>query len=114
MTKTIVTLQDCHDCGAEPGQPHRPGCDTERCSVCGGQRIQCRCKGHDRAFARWTGIWPGAAESASLGINLNEFLRRGLHRVFFVKHAVKRTKTEYNGQKRLIERPAGGGASQNE
>lgn len=78
-------LRDCHDCGAKPGQPHRPGCDTEQCSVCGGQRLQCRCKGHDRAFARWTGIWPGDAESKALGIDLNEFHRRGLHRVFFVK-----------------------------
>lgn len=82
---TGSALRDCHDCGAKPGQPHRPGCDTEQCSVCGGQRLQCRCKGHDRAFARWTGIWPGSAESAALGIDLNEFHRRGLHRVFFVK-----------------------------
>jgi hypothetical protein len=80
-----LVLRDCHDCGAKPGQPHRPGCDTEQCSVCGGQRLQCRCKAHDSAFARWTGIWPGLAESAALGIDLNEFHRRGLHRVFFVK-----------------------------
>lgn len=85
-------LRDCHDCGANPGQPHRPGCDTEQCSVCGGQRIQCLCKGHDRAFARWTGIWPGSAESAALGIDLNEFHRRGLHRVFFVKPKKKDTR----------------------
>ena len=82
---TGSALRDCHDCGAKPGNPHARGCDTERCSVCGGQRLVCGCKGHDRAFARWTGIWPGAAESASLGIDLNEFHRRGLHRVFFVK-----------------------------
>jgi hypothetical protein len=30
-------------------------------------------------------MWPGDAESKALGIDLNEFHRRGLHRVFFVK-----------------------------
>jgi len=82
-------LRPCHDCGAKPGQRHRRGCDTECCSVCGGQRLQCDCQGHDRDFARWSGIWPGFAESMVLGIDLNEFHRRGLHKVFFVKPAGK-------------------------
>jgi hypothetical protein len=30
-------------------------------------------------------MWPGDAESNALGIDLNEFHLRGLHRVFFVK-----------------------------
>jgi len=79
------TLIRCHDCQVMPGKPHLPGCDTERCSVCGGQRLQCDCKGHDPVFARWTGIWPGAAEADYLGMDLNEFARRGLHAVFHAK-----------------------------
>jgi len=65
-------LRNCHDCGVKPGQIHKDGCDVERCSVCGGQRLGDECKGHDKAFARWTGIWPGEAEAVFLGVDLNE------------------------------------------
>ena len=64
-----IELKNCHDCGDEPGQPHMPNCDTERCSFCGGQCLMCGgCPDengdmrHDPLFARWTGIWPGSAE----------------------------------------------------
>jgi len=83
--KRMEPLKNCPDCGAVPGKPHYDGCDVERCTVCGNQRLSCGCIGHDRKFARWTGIWPGAAESSYLGINLNEFYETGYHKIFFVK-----------------------------
>ena len=80
-----MDISNCHDCGAKPGEPHHAGCDVERCSACGGQRLGCDCKGHDPLFARWSGWWPGSLEAAALGIDLNEFYVKGFHRVLFVK-----------------------------
>jgi hypothetical protein len=101
------TLRTCPDCGAKPGKSHYRECDVECCSVCGGQRLQCNCKGHDKKFARWTGIWPGEAEAAFLGLwckmsknkgwiecnkndsealpNLNKFHEEGYAKYFFIK-----------------------------
>ena len=89
MGDSMRRLTPCHDCGAKPGHPHKDGCDTEVCSVCGGQRLQCDCKGHDKQFARWTGLWPGIAEAHELGIDLNQFYAQGYNRIFFVKPAKK-------------------------
>ena len=37
----------CHDCGVQEGQLHEPGCDMERCPICGRQLITCDCKDKD-------------------------------------------------------------------
>lgn len=84
-----VELRGCHDCGAHPGAVHNAGCDTERCSACGGQRLQCEHEDHDPAFARWTGFWPGKLEAIALGIDLNTLAASQiLGRLFFVKPEV--------------------------
>ncbi len=64
----MIKLKNCPDCGVKPGNPHGKNCDVERCSVCGGQRLFDDCKGHDKLFARWTGIWPGTGEALALGL----------------------------------------------
>jgi hypothetical protein len=88
----ISQLRACPDCGAKPGQAHNDGCDVERCSHCGQQRLQCKSKKHDPKFSRWTVIWPGEAECYAIGMvttdggpDLNKLHSRGLYKLFMVK-----------------------------
>ena len=78
-------IKNCPDCGVKPGEVHQNGCDIEQCSNCGGQRLSCNCKNHDPKFSRWTGLWPGVAESKALNIDLNQFYTQGLNKIFFKK-----------------------------
>lgn len=80
-----MSLRNCPDCGAKPGEIHETGCDVERCSICGNQWLMCEHKNNDKAFSRWTGIWPGSVEAEYLGIDLNQFYQNGFHKIFFVK-----------------------------
>lgn len=60
-------MKSCPDCGVPPGTPHMDGCDVERCSVCGQQRLGACCAGHNKQDARWTGEWPGVVECRERG-----------------------------------------------
>lgn len=31
----------CHDCHVKPGQMHKEGCDSPKCTICGTQLLQC-------------------------------------------------------------------------
>lgn len=85
----MKNLKNCYDCDVKAGEPHVDGCDIERCSACGTQRLGCECSDHDPLFARWTGFWPGDLESKELGIDINEFYEQGYYKVFLQKPSVK-------------------------
>lgn len=51
------TPAKCPDCGVPAGQLHRPGCDVEICSECGGQMIDDECYVQSPRIP-WSGVWP--------------------------------------------------------
>lgn len=81
----MKVLTNCPDCNVKPGKVHWIECYQERCSVCGERYLKCHCEGHDKKFARWTGIIPGKAEAEYLGLSLNDFYRQEWNKVFFIK-----------------------------
>lgn len=90
----MTTQQNCPDCGAGVGQPHKINCDIERCSICGQQRIGCNCEDHDPGRSRWTGVFP-------LLKNVAESLRLSKDE----RIAAKPQQCYYNGVKAIIHCP---------
>lgn len=65
--REMLRKHDCR-CGAHPDQLHKPGCDVERCALCGGQTIACTCVyTMTRKPLPWEGYYPGTAECVELG-----------------------------------------------
>jgi len=75
-------MENCPDCGVKPGEQHKPGCDVERCPVCGGQALTClmscphchkiiaNCnneKVEESELIPWDGTWPGTKECEEFG-----------------------------------------------
>lgn len=55
LSEETTTLSNCPDCGTPVGELHKPGCDIERCTACGHQKLTCGC---DSGHTVWTGKWP--------------------------------------------------------
>ncbi len=63
-------IDNCPDCGVDPGQHHSQGCDVARCLVTGHQRLSCGGRDDhvgDCGNNVWTGQWPGVAECIEFG-----------------------------------------------
>jgi hypothetical protein len=66
---TLQYRHVCPDCAVPAGRLHDIGCDVERCSLCGMQRIGCDCDQDQNPYPRlaWTGIWPGESDCEEYG-----------------------------------------------
>src|SRR4051794_4302989 len=65
--------ENCPGCGVVLGQPHDHDCDVQRCTACGGQRVRCRCEGHDPLASAWTGAWPPSPRGSSYHVVEQDF-----------------------------------------
>ncbi len=74
--------RNCLDCGCNLDHPHHDECDVERCSVCGRQRLTCKCIGHDPEASAWTGFWPDPAPVAVSYHLIEEDTDTRIHRCF--------------------------------
>jgi hypothetical protein len=74
-----TAVRNCGDCGVAPGSTHHPGCDMERCGVCGGQAVLCGCEGYweNRNDNRWIGLAPGYIECFKLNWLCRDMTRDG-------------------------------------
>jgi hypothetical protein len=69
-SREVELPQRCPGCDAAPGSTHEAGCEVERCSYCGAQRLGCEHEAeHDPELAYWTGYWPGDEACRTLGID---------------------------------------------
>lgn len=50
---SVPASHDCHDCNVKKGGFHHPGCDNERCPVCGYQLISCGCLDKEEDEDAW-------------------------------------------------------------
>lgn len=58
----------CYDCGVQPGELHKRGCDIEQCPDCGNQFISCDCEGHiTMPRLPWEGDFPGTLACREFG-----------------------------------------------
>lgn len=57
----------CPDCGVNPDEFHKEGCDVERCRQCGRQFLFCSHEEKYENRLKWTGNWPGTEECEEFG-----------------------------------------------
>jgi hypothetical protein len=64
----LLDEKNCPECGVQPGMMHLPGCDIERCPLCGLQAVSCDCTVKvGNTLLPWTGEYPGVAECREYG-----------------------------------------------
>lgn len=69
MSKERALQTKCPDCHVGIGELHTEGCDIERCSNCGGQRISCDCDESAATFRfPWTGEYPNVDTCRKFGL----------------------------------------------
>lgn len=63
----------CPDCNAAYGHYHHPGCDNERCPICGGQLISCDCMDQDETkYDKFTSVLSEIFEEVKKNYSSND------------------------------------------